>query len=322
MSALRRLFPVLAAGGVALGTASCGSLDGRPNPPVLNIGERTFTGTELDRFIASRATFAGEPDAAVRSSLLDEFVREQLLLLAADEAGIEVPESRVVAEVAVLRRGPGLDAVLTETAGDTAAPLPSGSDAAAPFGEAVRLRDEVRARLRVEALIETVVLADLEVDEEAALAEYEADRGFYSRPDSVTLSELRFESLEAAGEAAEALAADAGSPLSDRFVGIGAFREWDLPGGVGESVFELEPGGITGVLETEAGYRIFRVDERDAAVPLSFEEAEPVVRLTALRREADARIEAFVEALRERHPVIVHTELLPFPYLGALADTP
>ena len=43
-----------------------------------------------------------------------------------------------------------------------------------------------------------------------------------------------------------------------------------------------------------------------------------MVRLTVLRREADTRVAALLDEVREQHPVTVFADRLRFPYVGVL----
>lgn len=259
----------------ALFVLGCGAPPGEQGAVVLTIGEHEFTHADFDRFREARLRLAGNPDAPLLSAVYDEFARERLLLIAADEAGVGIPEAELDEELRALDQGPGDEALL---------------------------REEVRDRLRVERLLDTVVLADLEVTDEAIRFEYETSRALYARPETITLSERRLPSREAA---------DAGS-----FLRIGTFRRGELPDTVDEAVFALAVGETTGVIETPAGFRVFRVDERLPAAALDLEEVEEIVRMTVLRREADALVEAFVADLERRHPVRVHAARLDFPYVG------
>ncbi len=305
---------------LAVGAAGCGGFGGSPPPPVITVGERGFTHEEFDRFVDARTALVSSFDAAVLSALLDEFARERLLLLAADEAGIEIPETQLLAEIGALNRGPRPDAVRSESR-DSPEPLGSFGEAG---GDTDRLRAEVENRLRVNRLLETVVLGDLEAPQAVALFEFETNRAFYARPDMVTLSEARFPDRESA-EAGVRRLADAGSENGaddepDRFRRVGSFRRGELPEAMERAVFGLEPGRTTGVLETAAGFRIFRIEERLPAATLDFEEVEDVVRQSVLRKEADARLEVFLAGLRDRFPVTVHADRLRFPYVGLLRE--
>lgn len=302
-------------------SAGCGFVADPDARPVLSIGDRDYTHAEFDEFVAARTALGIPVDAALLSVLFDEFVREQLFLIAADDAGIEVSAMRVAAEVSALERLPGAGPGGGEAAADE--PAPAGPPPVA--------RRQVRNRLRIERLLETELLGDLAPSDEAALLEFESGLPFYSRPETVSLSERAFEDREAAEAAlAEIRAASEtegdeespaeGPPAREGFAAIGAFRRGELPEAVGEVVFELEAGDTTEVIETATGYRIYRVEEHQPGGRLEFEEVEEVVQLTVLRREADARIAAFLEDLRARHPVEVHAARLRFPYVGLLAE--
>lgn len=302
-------------------SAGCGFVGDPDARPVLGIGEREYTHAEFDEFVTARTALGIPTDAALLSVLFDEFVREQLFLIAADDAGIEVSAMRVAAEVSALERLPGAGRGGTDgAAGEPAPPeLPPVA------------RRQVRNRLRIERLLETELLGDLAPSDEAALLEFESGLPFYSRPETVTLSERAFDDrAEAEAALAEIRAAaetetdeDAaaeGPPMPEGFAAIGAFRRGELPDAVSEVVFELEAGAVTEVIEADSGYRLYRVEERQPGGRLEFEEVEEVVQLTVLRREADARIAAFLEDLRARHPVEVHAARLRFPYVGLLAE--
>ena len=281
---------------------------------VVSVGERDLTQADLDRFLASRTGLGGALDAPLLSALLEEFVREQLLLLAAAEAGVEVSEMQLLEEMSAIRAGPGTDVVQTESESE---PLERASGNS---GDDDWLRSQVEARLLVDRFMETSVLDGLEATDEAVQLEYDANRAFYARPETVSLSELRFDSRESAEAAAERLqAGDApADEATDDFLGIGSFRSGELPDTVERAVFGLEAGDVSGAVETAAGFRIFRVDQRLPAASLEFEDVEDVVRLTVLRREADNRVEALLEQLQARHGVVVHRDNLNFPYLGSL----
>ena len=303
---------------LALAGASCGTLSEDADLVVVSVGERDVTRAALDRFIASRTGLGATLDAPLLSALVEELVREQLLVIAAEEEGVEVSEVQLLEETSALRRGPGPEVV---RAGDGTVAPGSARDEAEGGGDDW-LRSQVRDRLLVDGLMETVVLAGLEATEEALQLEFEANRAFYARPETVTLSERRFDDRESAQAAAGLLRQERGSgeagEAADAFLPVGTFRRGELPDAVDEAVFVLDPGETTDAVETTAGFRIFRVDRKLPAASLEFEDVQDVVRLTVLRQEADARVQALLEDLQNRHPVRIHTVNLAFPYVGVL----
>ena len=300
---------------LAVAGASCGDVAENEDLVVISVGEREVTQAVLDRFIASRTGFGGTLDTPLLSGLLEEFVREQLLVIAAEEEGIEVSEVQVIEETSALRRAPGPEVIRTD--GEAVAPESAGGEPEDPDDW---LRSRVRDRLMVDRLLDTVVLAGLEATDEALQLEFEANRAFYARPETVTLSERRFDDRESAEAAAGLLreGSGAGEDDADPFLPVGTFRRGELPDAVDEAGFVLDSGDTTDAVETAAGFRVFRVDERLPAASLEFEEVRDVVRLTVLRQEADVRVQALLDDLRRRHPVRVHTASLAFPYVGSL----
>ena len=303
---------------LALTGAACGNLSEDQDLVVISVGERNVTQAALDRFVASRTGLGGTLDAPLLSALLDEFVREQLLVIAAEEEGIDVSEVQVLEETSALRRSPGPEVVRTDD--DTAARDSAGDEAEVPDDD--WLRSRVRDRLMVDRLMDTVVLAGLEATDEALQLEFEANRAFYARPETVTLSERRFDDRDSAEAAAGLLRQESRSSgegdAADPFLPVGTFRRGELPDAVDEAVFVLDSGDTTDAVETAAGFRVFRVDRRLPAASLEFEEVQDVVRLTVLRQEAEVRVQALLEDLRRRHPVRIHTANLAFPYVGSL----
>ena len=311
-------FPAAAILLLALAGASCGNLSEDADLVVVSVGGREVTRGALDRFIASRTGLGTTLDAPLLSALVEELVREQLLVIAAEEEGVEVSLVQLLEETSALRRGPGPDVIRTD--GGTVAPETSPGETEGPDDD--WLRSQVRDRLMVDRLMDTVVLAGVEATDEALQLEFEANRAFYARPETVTLSERRFEDRDSAQAAAQLLRQERRSSedeeAGDPFLPVGTFRRGELPDAVDEAVFVLDPGETTDAVETTAGFRIFRVDQKLPAASLEFEEVQDVVRLTVLRQEADARVQALLEDLQNRHRILIHTDNLAFPYVGVL----
>ena len=193
-------FPAAAILLLTLAGASCGNLSEDADLVVVSVGGREVTRGALDRFIASRTGLGTTLDAPLLSALVEELVREQLLVIAAEEEGVEVSLVQLLEETSALRRGPGPDVIRTD--GGTVAPETSPGETEGPDDD--WLRSQVRDRLMVDRLMDTVVLAGVEATDEALQLEFEANRAFYARPETVTLSERRFEDRDSAQAAARA----------------------------------------------------------------------------------------------------------------------
>ncbi len=279
--------------------------------PIVRVGGEEFIQGDFDAFLESRTGFVASPGPAVLSALLDEFIREQLLVLGARDAGVTVSEVEVLTEVTALENAPGADAA--------AGPPAFGTEPGPPTQQAARLREDVRNRMLVKRFLEEVILRDLEVTAADLALELEASDPLYSRPATITLSEARFGTRSGAEQAAADLARDPeGAAVEFRSVGV--FRDGELPDAVAAAVRELEVGGFTGVLGTPTGFRIFRLDERTEPGAVDPEDAAPVARRTILERRANTLMADLLGDLRNRHPVTVFSGRLSFPYLGREPD--
>jgi peptidyl-prolyl cis-trans isomerase C len=273
---------------------------------VLEVGGRKVTLDELDRFVATSAQrelpfLPGD----VMAALLDQFIEEQLLLLAADDAGIEVEPLVLEQELQFLSPKDSISSIRSDNAGFV---------------------ESVKQKLRIERLLEIEVLGALEVTEEEIAFDYEENRAYYSRPETAEISQILVEEETLAGEIRQEL-----GKKPDRFeelarevsIGpeaslggkMGSFGRGELPSSLEREVFTLKSGRLSEVVATDFGFHIFRLDRLVASRPLELEEVADVIRVESLRRKSDEAISLYTESLRERYPVRVFRDHLSFAFL-------
>ena len=97
---------------------------------------------------------------------------------------------------------------------------------------------------------------------------------------------------------------------------MGTFRRGELPTAFETEVFDLKRGGLSGVVQTDFGFHIFRVNASHLAEDLSLEEVEATIRVDLLRQRSDEALALFLGDLVQRYPVWIDTEKLDFPYLN------
>ena len=273
---------------------------------VLEMGGRKVTLDELDRFFANSVQQESSfLPGDVMAALLDQFIEEQLLLLAADDAGIKV-------EPSVL---------------DQALELLSSKDSTPSMrSDEAEFAESVKQKIRIERLLETEVLSVLEVTEEEIAFDYEKNRAYYSRPETAEISQILVEEETLAGEIRQEL-----GKKPDRFeelarevsIGpeaslggkMGSFGRGELPSSLEREVFTLKSGRLSEVVATDFGFHIFRLDRLVASRPLELEEVADVIRVESLRRKSDEAISLYTESLRERYPVRVFRDHLSFAFL-------
>jgi parvulin-like peptidyl-prolyl isomerase len=306
-----RDFRVFIAAMWAAASLSCG--ERVPDDPViLEIGGRAVSYSQLEVYIEKaveeQAPFTrGE----LKARLLEQFIEEQLLLIAAEEEGIRVDPQEVEA----------LAGKMSSVAGGT-----NGEAAADLEAERAAARLDFESHIRVRKLIEKKVLNDVTVDEGEIAAHYEQNSAYYKQPETIDISQILVESedeanrireeLEASSKRFEELARQySEGPEASRDGHLGTFRRGELPPDFEEVVFGLRKGRLSDVVKTDFGYHIFRINEVRRARDLSLEEVEDAIRVELLRQKSDEALVIYIDELKKRYPVTIHTDRLDFPYM-------
>lgn len=203
-----------------------------------------------------------------------------------------------------------LDEVLLARAMEAAEPPVSG---ATP-------RERRRAFLARVAGLETVQDADLR-------REYDAHPDRYKKPALVRVSQLLFRARDDADAALKRLAEGASwedvshassvAPNAASGGSLGLLGRADLPREFEKAVWSLSAGKTSGVLATPHGFHVFRVDERLDSRDVTFEEALPGLRIAVAEDRSARAVGEAIAGARQRFPVSVVEDHLPFPYVGA-----
>jgi peptidyl-prolyl cis-trans isomerase C len=292
--------------------AGCAEDLPRESRVVLEIDGRPVTLGEFDRFL--RMSVQQESpvlSSEVMSALFEQFVEEQLLLRAADDAGIRADPRIVAQRMAALENIP--DASLTET---SSAPMGSrtSDDAVA---------ENLERQFRIERLVSAEALAAVDIEEREIVEYYGSHREDFVRPETVDVSQILVGSEELAQELRQAILGRRSSfedaakehsqgPEASGGGNLGAFARGELPPSFDAEVFTLAPGAISEVVSTDFGFHLFRVNSRTEEQPLSLDEVRETVRVELLREKSEEAMRRYVANLERRYPLTVHHEHLSF----------
>lgn len=159
---------------------------------------------------------------------------------------------------------------------------------------------------------------------------YREHRDDYQRPERVRLRQILVEDRETMERALEELReGEEFGEVARRYSrdsagetgGVqGELARDELPPMFADTIFELEPGDVSDIVEAEYGYHLFQVMERLPAEVLPLELVDEEIRRRLRERAADARLDRLVEEARNRYPVEVQIRNLPFDYRGSFHD--
>jgi parvulin-like peptidyl-prolyl isomerase len=126
-----------------------------------------------------------------------------------------------------------------------------------------------------------------------------------------------------AGESFEAVArsmSDAADAARGGDIGVESLD--NLPATYVKAIENLAPGATTGIIKGESGYAILRLESRENARQVSFEEARPQIEAALRASSADEAVDRFCEpAVRDTSRIHVYlkldSSLMPKPPAGA-----
>ena len=288
------------------------------NPVVLRLGTNVVRLDELNaRFevaIRSLAANQGVPlNEEIRAQLapflpqfLEQFATERVLLQEAQRRGIEAPQEEVDATVDRLRTN-----------------IPEGEDfqsllEQAGFASEEQLRGLVEESLRIDAVL-AQIRENVDVSEEQLRLAYQSQREQFRTPEEVCARHILVETQEAAQEVLAELeqGADFATLAQERSTGpsapqggqLGCLQPGQTVAPFDEAAFAAPVGEPVGPVETQFGWHVILVEERNEAGLTPFEEARDTLRPQVVEERANS----IVEALIATSAVQTYPDRLPAP---------
>ncbi|PLX97122.1 MAG: hypothetical protein C0621_00335 [Desulfuromonas sp.] len=181
-------------------------------------------------------------------------------------------------------------------------------------------KKELGKRLLLEKVVRQIVYDPLEIGDEEIAAYYESNRDNFDQPAQVRARQIVVASKEE-GETllgqlrrgedfAKLAAAHSLSPDSAEGGDLGFFAKGDMPQEFDDTVFTLPVGRLSGLVKSEYGYHVFRVEERREAIQLTLEAVKDEIRERLLSEKKDAAYQRWLQQLRAKAVIDVNGALL------------
>lgn len=298
-----------------LAVAGCNKSETEPTVPhaeeaVLTVGNRVVTVSEFYKDLKRAKLERGisedpEAIAVVRENLVREMIQTELILGVAREKGINVSHDEVAAEIARIR-----DSYPGETFREMLA------EQYIAYDEWV---DRQKTRLTVEKVVSEQVHSKIEVTDEEVAEYYAEHEDLAHEPEQVRVLQILVSTEEEArrlrnrlehGEDFAAIAREKSiSPEARKGGELGTFARGELPLAF-NTVFELEVGEVSPVVNSEFGFHIFKVVEDIPARKVTLEEARPRIEEIIRARKASVAFKKWLKDLAVETPVMRNDALL------------
>lgn len=292
----------------------------KPVPPqlpeiVARVNGETINATDLQNAVKGLEGRAGGPVPAdqrdrVYRGVLDDMIGYKLLMQEAKARKVAVPDADVEAQLAQIR-SQFPDQQQFEQA--LAAQKMTLQD----------VRDDARAQMSVEKLVEGEISAKIAVKPEAVSDFYQKNQDKFQQGPRVRASHILIQVPQGADAAAKLQAkTKADTILTDIKAGkdfaaaakensqdpgsapnggdLGYFEQGQMVPQFEQAAFALKPGQMSDVVETQFGYHIIKVAEKQDSRVVPLEEAKAQIEQYLTEQNRHAQTELFVNALKAK----------------------
>jgi peptidyl-prolyl cis-trans isomerase C len=288
-------------------------------PDVLaRVNGESVTRQELQEFVDNLESRAGtavpaEQRDQVYRRVLDQLVGYKLLQQEAKARKVVVPDAEVEARIAEIKKQFPSEDVFMQMLVERKMTVE-------------KMRDEARDDMVISKLIETEIAAKTAVKPEQVQEFYDKNPDQFKQQERVRASHILISVPQGADAAAKTQAkTKAEQVLKDVKAGkdfaalakehsqdpgsavqggdLGFFQQGQMVGPFNDVAFALAPGAVSDLVETQFGFHIIKVAEKQAGRTIPLAEVRPQVEQFLENRNREEQTEAFVTSLRTKGKV-------------------
>ncbi len=192
------------------------------------------------------------------------------------------------------------------------------------------LRNEIHRQASISQLIKKEIVPEIDITPEEAKAYYEKNKNRYRQPEKVHAQHILMKTEKSDSEEKKAEAKKKLQDLQKRILAgedfgelakehsqgpsnvrggdLGYFTRGRMVKPFEDAAFKLAPNEVSDIVETQYGYHLIKVVDRQAEINPSFEEVQPKINSTLFNQQIQKRLEPYVAKLREKAKIEIYVK--------------
>ncbi|MFW6011162.1 MAG: peptidylprolyl isomerase [Desulfosalsimonas sp.] len=260
------------------------------------------------RYGGSGAQIGDQQLAYIRKTILDNLIEQQLLYQASKDEGIKVDSVDVREEI---------DKIKSEFENEDQFKNHISGLNYTEKG----LEKEIRRGLSIRKLIEERFGSSLTVTDQEVKSFYEDNKKQFEVPERVRASHILIraddenkaqarekirevkQKLEDGEDFSELAREYSDDPSGESGGDLGYFSRGQMVKNFEEAAFELEPGEVSDIVETQFGYHLIKLEDKEGKGVKPLAEARDSIRENLEQKKMMQKLDPYIESLKEKYPV-------------------